>query len=880
MYRCFIASPNDTQEERDSCEEVFLEINKTIGEKFKFRLESVRWEKDANPSMGREPQGVINDQLFDDIDIFIGILSKIFGTPTENYGSGTEEEFYAAYKKHVDSPEAIEIKMYFNNALEKPNNVNIDDLKKINKFKDDFKELGGLYCEYDTIEGFKKKFSQDMIKYLLNIHDNENEKNISRKLVQEKLSQILQESLINFEDQNVTWIDRMLCDTENLNKRKFGGVGNDDVDKVNAINLIDNPHSMLIYAQPQFGLTCLSHYLVQRSWEKNLVFIYLNAEKTSAINCKRLVEKECHSLAVEVSDIQCIILDAWSKNADGMVGLLRFLCKNFPEIRIVIMSSDIADLSHGGDKKYQRNFDYYTLLPLTQNNIRGMVENYNSRFVPDDNKMLIKIVDDLFTLNLPRTPLNCLTLLKIAERNFNEEHVNRTKMVHMILTLLFDFTKNPHYSTKPDMEHCEFLLGYFCEKLIRNSNNSFTKNEFINDSLEYIKKRKVGVDVHIILDTLVRNRIIIEDESICKFRHMYWIYYFAANRMHQDPEFYDFIVNEQKYTSYVEIIDFYTGINRNEDRLVQLLTDDLKKSFNVFEKKVGLEIDFNPLDDMRWVETTKSLKISYSKIKKEILNSNLPDDIKDRYADKSYDYDKPSNQNLPEIYEKYSLLDLVAKIRVCSRALRNSEFIEPNKKTLLLNQILRSWQLLSKLFFVLSPLLARKNVSHMIFDGMGIIFPPELKDKSPEEYLNTVLAANPGTIVKWFQDDLHSDRLSQIFEEHFYFEKSTLIKHQIIIFIINNKPNGWKDLVFNYVKLISKNSFYLLNIQQNPLHSYQYKFLTYKQLSETRDLIEIIHVKKITKSKHLIDASKSVKSTKPFKLAQSFQFPNRVFKDE
>ena len=46
IYKCFIASPSDTQEERDICDKVFLEINKSLGEHLGFRIESKKWEKD------------------------------------------------------------------------------------------------------------------------------------------------------------------------------------------------------------------------------------------------------------------------------------------------------------------------------------------------------------------------------------------------------------------------------------------------------------------------------------------------------------------------------------------------------------------------------------------------------------------------------------------------------------------------------------------------------------------------------------------------------------------------------------------------------------------------------------------------------------------
>ena len=58
--KCFIASPGDTAEERQACENVFEEINHGIGRSLGFCLVSIRWEKDIYPSVAEYGQQVIN----------------------------------------------------------------------------------------------------------------------------------------------------------------------------------------------------------------------------------------------------------------------------------------------------------------------------------------------------------------------------------------------------------------------------------------------------------------------------------------------------------------------------------------------------------------------------------------------------------------------------------------------------------------------------------------------------------------------------------------------------------------------------------------------------------------------------------------------------
>lgn len=53
---------------------VVKELNLTVGSEAGVRLELIRWETDAYPGFGSESQAVIDQQVGDDYDIFIGIV--------------------------------------------------------------------------------------------------------------------------------------------------------------------------------------------------------------------------------------------------------------------------------------------------------------------------------------------------------------------------------------------------------------------------------------------------------------------------------------------------------------------------------------------------------------------------------------------------------------------------------------------------------------------------------------------------------------------------------------------------------------------------------------------------------------------------------------
>lgn len=156
IYRCLIASPSDTAQEREMCDKVFSEINKGIGVAYNFTLESLKFEKDIYPALGEDAQDVINKQIDGKYDLFIGIMFTRFGSKTKRADSGTEEEFNNAFKLAKENKKKdFEIMFYFNEAP-RPANADLKQLKKVEQFRKKVVSTKGLYWTYNGISDFER----------------------------------------------------------------------------------------------------------------------------------------------------------------------------------------------------------------------------------------------------------------------------------------------------------------------------------------------------------------------------------------------------------------------------------------------------------------------------------------------------------------------------------------------------------------------------------------------------------------------------------------------------------------------------------------------------------------------------------------------------
>lgn len=154
-YKVFVGSPSDVREERECIDEIVLELNKTWSGHVGVQLEVVKWETDTHPAFGEYPQEVINKQINDDYDVFLGVMWKRFGTPTPVADSGTVEEFERAYQKYLKDPEKLTIMFYFKNAPVPPREIDLGQEEKIRDFRKKLEKKGGLVADFKTLEHFK-----------------------------------------------------------------------------------------------------------------------------------------------------------------------------------------------------------------------------------------------------------------------------------------------------------------------------------------------------------------------------------------------------------------------------------------------------------------------------------------------------------------------------------------------------------------------------------------------------------------------------------------------------------------------------------------------------------------------------------------------------
>lgn len=450
--------------------------------------------------------------------------------------------------------------------------------------------------------------------------------------------------------------------------------------------IIDEPKFALFKAPPQYGLTCLSHYLIREAKRrpKSKSWIYLDAKqlKPNFASISDAVSAEIKLLGINQNDITCVVVDSWSRSDKDSTKLFRKIKDFFKNIPIICMQQvDTAIAESTDDDGLFTDFEVYYLWALPRELIRKIVSSYNEENpIGDEDAVTSRLVSDLEVLNLHRTPLNCLTLLKVSEFNFDERPVNRSEMIKRVLFLLFNSDDIPTYKARPDLKDCEYVIGYFCEQLIKEGGYTFSRDRFLVDIQSVCRENLIDLETHLVFDILYRNNIIIRSGFLFRFKFSYWIFYFVAQRMHHSKEFAAYVFEDMRYSQYPEIIEFYTGIDRVREDALQVLIRDIQMCLKGVKEKYGLPEEINPFRLARWDTPPDTQEKMRQEIAEGVMNSNLPSEIKDQFADRMYDQARPHNQTLKNLLAEHSVVCMMNLMRSASKALRNSDYVSPDIK--------------------------------------------------------------------------------------------------------------------------------------------------------------------------------------------------------
>ncbi len=612
----------------------------------------------------------------------------------------------------------------------------------------------------------------------------------------------LNNALESFKGQPTVFIEPILSES-----REF----NDDSNLLN--DIINSPENTLVVAPPQFGLTCLALFMrVDAYKSRRKLWIYIDAAHQKTRGVLKYIEEELQRYNKTSPDIECILIDDWDNTTQDHLNMIKVIDEKYKDIPIILLTSKTECFDRTFSlSKVGRTLKVLHLQALSRNSMRTLVSRYSlGKTVEREDEILSHMAKHMEAINIHRTALNCITLLRVLDSNYNEKVLNRTKLLKAILFVLFTDNESFSYDSKnPEVDECTYVLGQYCKDLVMKATGSFDSVEFADKLKRICKENLMTLDVDRMIDILLENNILVEYGKLYEFKHTFWIFYFAAEHMLHDENFNNYIMKDKMYVNFPEIIEFYAGIDGKREDALNTLLSDLDQLIEKVDNKIGIKGTFNPLSTFVWNPSAGFIEQTRKEIAEKIESSNLPDEIKDKHADKNYNSEAPYDQKINKFLNEYSVLSLLQSIRATSRALRNSTFVSADLKLKTAQAIFKGWEEISKVMFWISPLLAKEGKA--AHDGISLVlssgFSQDLNVRFKE-----VLISNPFNVATLLKDDLSSKKIGPLLCKHLEESDSEMQRHLVAIFMLEERPIDWGKCLLNHINLLHPRSFYIGNL--------------------------------------------------------------------
>lgn len=475
VCKIFLASPSDTTKERKVVLDLIDELNNTVCKALNVTLQSLSWENSIHPGVSSYPQNVINEQI-EDYDLFIGIMWKKFGTPTEKASSATEEEYNRALESFKKGGTCKNIMFYF-----KDSRISIeDDLAQLQKIKDFKKKIadvdGVLYHDFKDNKRFEDELRKHISSWLIRLYKNADEQQEGSAVSYTEISPQMLDELENvgatFTHPNVDTIK--LSDIYVTPMLRKMGKTNRDYNADVLSNAIEaDGIRYLISGNEASGKSCLAKFFFKKYYQMSLIPVLLNGmdfnsnlrkDKVLSIIRQR-IKQQYASVSTEFSDDKeknkdyLLIIDDFHRSAKGNANYWHLLNHNLESLanHIIALSDVQIGLLDISDNPPFEGYERFEILQFGPQERSQLVNNWFSlgadSLEDDDANELLRKTDEAKT-----------NIKRILGKNYIPSYP--FYILGMLQAMEAVSVNSNNYS----------LYGFYYEKLINDSLSSAIKN--------------------------------------------------------------------------------------------------------------------------------------------------------------------------------------------------------------------------------------------------------------------------------------------------------------------------------------------------------------------------------------------------------------------
>lgn len=316
------------------------------------------------------------------------------------------------------------------------------------------------------------------------------------------------------------------------------------------------------------------------------------------------------------------------------------------------------------------------------------IQNFNSKEIKqliqkwyvgkevDLQENMQRLIKSFTDFGLPKTPLSVTLFLWIFEKQ-EKKPINNSVLVELFIENLLEKTNIENiYSDTFDFTNKKRLLSFVAKYMHDNGDSDYSYAVDYVDLLGYFKDYLEGrfpYQPQKVLDDFIKRGILTyHDDNFIRFKSAFFFHYFLALHFDYDPSFKEEVFTGDRYLSFIEEITYYTGLKRDDLRVLNFTQEKLNEAFGEFNNNIRNNHD--KVD--RVLESKKDKTVTFQIDEKKAENK-----LSEKQIDEIYD-DSLSAIPVSKTIEKKDITNkttrrLIDKVlKLACNVLKNSEDVD------------------------------------------------------------------------------------------------------------------------------------------------------------------------------------------------------------
>jgi predicted MPP superfamily phosphohydrolase len=404
-----------------------------------------------------------------------------------------------------------------------------------------------------------------------------------------------------------------------------------------------------------------------------------------------------------------------------------------------------------------------SLRPIRTGQIRSLIEKLGVTDPLQADQILNKMYRESVTLAVPLTPVTGTFLIQIYASKEGDGLINRASLIERFIEIQLDkFAMGDLIPGAFDFRNKSHLLSFIAERMVKEDKYDVPVAEILFWIGEYLDHHGFTYSATKLLRYFVSARILQEECDFVRFRLKAFAEFFVASRMQASQEFREYILDHDRYLSFINEIAFYSAITRDDGKILEEIHTRFMDTFDLCTVDgEPIRVKADALDKLKMPKSKASLA-ELAEIESQIVSRNLTQDERDIILDHEMMRFTGDDQKVRRTVLETEDGRSVALLVLLSAMLKNTDLIDNARKRQFLKDVISAWSAFAAMSLSLVPSLAKHKKFY--FEGVQyrLNFPSDLPD---DEIARRLLFIMPVAVARIAFYNVGTEKLRRQLEE-------------------------------------------------------------------------------------------------------------------